>query len=72
MTHYVLQITRWVDRTEDDLEEEIQSRSFDDRRFISNSQFKQTQQKEIPQDALTTTINEKQFETIRKSALEVF
>jgi hypothetical protein len=69
---YVLSITKWEEKTPEELKAEVEARNYEDRRFTSDSQFERQQQKDKATVVLSTSVDEKQFEIIRKSALEVF
>lgn len=72
MERYVLTITKRVEKTAEELKREVENRNYDNRRFMSDEEFISKQETMKSDVVLTTSVDEKQFEVIRKSALEVF
>jgi hypothetical protein len=72
MERYTLVITRWVDKTPEDIELELKNRNYNDRFRIDDERYMNDMQKQKTEQVLTTSLSKEQFEAVRKTAVEVF
>jgi hypothetical protein len=69
---YTLVITRWVDKTPEEIEFEVKNRDYNNMRSFDDDRFRNSLEKQKQETALTVSITTAQFEAIRKSVLENF